>query len=1017
MGEAIAAFSLAANIIQFVDFGGRLVSDAWSIHQKGRSGFGEILDLEKITEDLKLTLVDLISPLESSEDKTDSQRSLEELAEQCSQLVSEILSSLSKIGLSDKLRKRDALKAAFRLVWKEDEIKSQQMRLENIKHQLNLHILVSLRYTNSYNLDFSSLIILRSEQARKSLSQQELVLTQLSAIHQDTQRLKESASSLTAEGIGSSLLDFLTAKLNQGGKKAWQRELITAIYEDHKSDTAKDVSDLSVPSGRRKTLQSTIIARLRYPGMEDREGRIADAYEKTFQWIFDHPDVQTRPWSNLKVWLETDAPLYWITGKAGSGKSTLMKYICQVENAADYVESTNAFPNSQIGEDSSSRELPTDTTTKRQSRCEKYLKTWANDFQLVIATFFWNSGVKLQMSEKGLLFSLLFQILQQCPELIPSVCPNRWEALCLFNEDPREWTKQELEEMFRSAAKALSQEAKLALFVDGLDEFDGQHDDLISLFQDLIANNNIKVCVSSRPWVLFEDAFEHKPSLTLDALTYHDIKHYVASNLHGNSGFAQLRLREPTYAGQLVENVVSKASGVFLWVHLVVASLLAGMSYGDRVSDLQRRLDLLPPDLENLYNKILQSLDPFYLEHAAQLFKLVQASKEPPPLLLLSFADEDAVDFALKQPIQALSPDGLLLRAETMRRRVNSRCKGLLEVGRPATDLVELSEDTVQYLHRTVKDYIESTEVQAKLQSALKSPFDPYLRLCSGSIAHIKAIDDSIDFLANGTLWARVQRCLHSASRIQAKNKTHIAPLLDELDKAGEDLALKMAKHSQHLSFPETGRTKIINQLLAAGQWVPTHPMLSDPRFQIEFGCNFLSLVVRYGVVDYVQAKVNRGCLVQRISMKPPPLSRNLVRLYNQSKNNTTSYPTGIWPLLQDSVHPSTLWSIGFHDSVPSLEMIECLLNHGANPNHLFHDDDGKVWSVWKRLLPVLYDEFHGPVKLRSPWSDIARMMIKAGAEVHKDDIQALSPKNGGEPKLWKNLVSWHPKSYFTRSS
>ncbi len=74
-----------------------------------------------------------------------------------------------------------------------------------------------------YNLDFSSLIILRSEQARKSLSQQELVLTQLSAIRQDAQRLEQSASNLTAEGIGSSLLDFLTAKLNQGGKNAWQR--------------------------------------------------------------------------------------------------------------------------------------------------------------------------------------------------------------------------------------------------------------------------------------------------------------------------------------------------------------------------------------------------------------------------------------------------------------------------------------------------------------------------------------------------------------------------------------------------------------------------------------------------------------------------------------------------------------------------------------------------------------------------------------------------------------------------
>lgn len=44
---------------------------------------------------------------------------------------------------------------------------------------------------------------------------------------------------------------------------------------------------------------------------------------------------------------------------------------------------------------------------------------------------------------------------------------------------------------------------------------------------------------------------------------------------------------EPRYADQLIENVVSKAAGVFLWVHLVMASLLAGMGFSDRVSDLQ----------------------------------------------------------------------------------------------------------------------------------------------------------------------------------------------------------------------------------------------------------------------------------------------------------------------------------------------------------------------------------------------------------------------------------------------
>lgn len=47
----------------------------------------------------------------------------------------------------------------------------------------------------------------------------------------------------------------------------------------------------------------------------------------------------------------------------------------------------------------------------------------------------------------------------------------------------------------------------------------------------------------------------------------------------------------------LIGKVVTKASGVFLWVALVVASLISGMNYGDRVLDLQKRLDLLPSEL------------------------------------------------------------------------------------------------------------------------------------------------------------------------------------------------------------------------------------------------------------------------------------------------------------------------------------------------------------------------------------------------------------------------------------
>ena len=109
----------------------------------------------------------------------------------------------------------------------------------------------------------------------------------------------------------------------------------------------------------------------------------------------------------------------------------------------------------------------------------------------------------------------------------------------------------------------------------------------------------------------------------LQDLTLKDIQIYVSSSFKNHAGFTKLEKREPDFSRQLKDHIVEKASGVFLWVHLVVKSLLAGLLNGDRVSDLERRLDLLPPDLEHLYDKMLNSLDPFYYSHASQLFQLI----------------------------------------------------------------------------------------------------------------------------------------------------------------------------------------------------------------------------------------------------------------------------------------------------------------------------------------------------------------------------------------------------------
>ena len=62
--------------------------------------------------------------------------------------------------------------------------------------------------------------------------------------------------------------------------------------------------------------------------IDDRRISIDGAHKKTLRWPFKRQDGNTKDkWDNLPSWLENEAGIYWISGKAGSGKSTLMKYL------------------------------------------------------------------------------------------------------------------------------------------------------------------------------------------------------------------------------------------------------------------------------------------------------------------------------------------------------------------------------------------------------------------------------------------------------------------------------------------------------------------------------------------------------------------------------------------------------------------------------------------------------------------------------------------------------------------
>jgi hypothetical protein len=251
-----------------------------------------------------------------------------------------------------------------------------------------------------------------------------------------------------------------------------------------------------------------------------------------------------------------------------------------------------------------------------------------------------------------------------------------------------------------------------------------------------------------------------------------------------------------------------------------------------------------------------------------------------------------------------------------MRRRLNSRCKGLLEVERDnprltgyyaPEPLYEVEVVGVQYLHRTVKDYIETEDVQAMLRKAMIHPFDPNIQLCSAHLACLKIsntsnwANDAISW-ADDWHWHLVQACLQYAKKADLateQQKFAMISLLDELEKTGRTVFQALAQ----LTPMDESKKALAN----AGFWIlsPTPLASRDTGMpNCGFGCSFLSLAIYYDLVDYIRVTVNRGCLVQRPTSVSPIDPLNNTRALSQAP--ILRICTSIWPLLLDAVRSPT---------------------------------------------------------------------------------------------------------------
>jgi hypothetical protein len=147
--DPVTAFSLAGTILQFIDSGSKFIGLAWRLYRTG-DGSGDLPELTMLTKHLGQVL-DTLGPSSSSPSVNQGQNNspsagdgIFQLAGECKEVGNQLLTLLRDLRVSHP-RKRDALKVAFQMIWKKDDIRSLQSRLDGFRAQFNLHLLVTLR--------------------------------------------------------------------------------------------------------------------------------------------------------------------------------------------------------------------------------------------------------------------------------------------------------------------------------------------------------------------------------------------------------------------------------------------------------------------------------------------------------------------------------------------------------------------------------------------------------------------------------------------------------------------------------------------------------------------------------------------------------------------------------------------------------------------------------------------------------------------------------------------------------
>ncbi|KAK4208648.1 hypothetical protein QBC37DRAFT_252923, partial [Rhypophila decipiens] len=338
--------------------------------------------------------------------------------------------------------------------------------------------------------------------------------------------------------------------------------------------------ELTSPKNNRvfTVTEKNCLRSLHFPDIGTWEDTVDPAMPQTFTWAWTDDD------DSFATWAHSKNQLYWVRGKPGSGKSTFLKDLVY------------RLPSHHVGRP-----------------------------KIVIAGHFLRfDGSDLSRSLEGILRSWLWQISTQREDALREVMPHFVE---LQSTQPApSWSLRTLYKALISAIKVLHEtDSSLFLFLDALNESNQGNLKIAKFCLDLLSKDPtasvLRLCVSSRVDAEFSYEFRTANGIVLEDKMDGDIRMYVTN-------MCSDMLREPAFHS-FVDEIISKACGVFLWVKLASSELQRGWRRGKDKKKMTRTLKSLPERLASLYRQILDHMDVDDREDAIKMLSVAVAAVRP----------------------------------------------------------------------------------------------------------------------------------------------------------------------------------------------------------------------------------------------------------------------------------------------------------------------------------------------------------------------------------------------------